>query len=192
MSGGCPAEESSAASSPRRPAISRASCWVQPVPVSAFFPFREILLPDGLAANCGEDGVDLGQRIEPRDEVASLFAFAQAMVESLSNETWQSRDFSGASHGWLIVDRRWVSARGLSYFSRGWDWSDLVGFSWIYSEAMSRRVVIGAYYLANAMNGPSHRTEPPASCQPEVPRIPIAEISHMLARGKLQPLGESA
>jgi hypothetical protein len=56
-----------------------------PFAIAALFPFREILLPDGFAAELrGHDGLHLGQRVEPPDERLARFALVPSWEQCLT------------------------------------------------------------------------------------------------------------
>jgi hypothetical protein len=42
--------------------------------------------------------LDLGERIEPRDEGGVGFAFAEALIEPLAEGGWQASDFTFSYH----------------------------------------------------------------------------------------------
>jgi len=72
----------------------------EPVPVAAVFPLGEVGRGEGLGGELGgEDGLDLGQGVEPVEEGWAGLVVEKAAVELVSDGEGETGDFSGAGHG---------------------------------------------------------------------------------------------
>jgi hypothetical protein len=72
----------------------------EPVAVAAVFPLGEVGRGEGLGGELGgEDGLDLGEGIEPVEEGGAGLVVEEAAVELVANGGGEAGDFSGASHG---------------------------------------------------------------------------------------------
>lgn len=74
----------------------------KPLQEAALVPGGEVGWVDRLAVEfAGQDGLDLGECIEPGNEFEALFAIVQALVELGANLQWEAGDFAGAggAHG---------------------------------------------------------------------------------------------
>jgi len=71
----------------------------EPFLVAALTPVGEVLLGDGEGVEVlGEEGLDLGEGIEPREDLRAELAILEAGVELGAKVVGQSGDFSGAGH----------------------------------------------------------------------------------------------
>ena len=67
-----------------------------PVAVAAVFPFREVLWVEGAPVELGgENGADLGERVEPFEDGFGLLAVLQTTIELLAEGVRETGDFSG-------------------------------------------------------------------------------------------------
>jgi len=72
----------------------------EPVAVAAVFPLGEVGRGDGLGGELGgEDGLDLGEGVEPLEEGWAWLVVEEAAVELVADGEGEAGDFSGAGHG---------------------------------------------------------------------------------------------
>ena len=70
---------------------------ILPVFEAALFPFGEILFGDGAAEEfLVKDGLDLGKRIEPKEEGLSGLVVFEAAIELVADGMREASDFAGA------------------------------------------------------------------------------------------------
>lgn len=68
----------------------------QPVGVAEDFPFRDVLLFDGLAGEvAGHEGLDFRQGVEPGDDAGAGHAVMDGAGDLIAEFTGQAPDFSG-------------------------------------------------------------------------------------------------
>jgi hypothetical protein len=71
----------------------------KPILEAALFPFGEVLFGDRAAFEfLVEDALNVGEGIEPFDELDSCFAVLEAKVEVFTQGVRETGDFSGPSH----------------------------------------------------------------------------------------------
>src|SRR5215831_16931269 len=102
-----------------------------PIAETAVAPFGEVLGADGRPPELGaEDVLNLGERVEPREERFGLFAFGEADVNLLVEFGGEASDFPGAGHAFAGVERGRVVRRSVrSRRSDGFHNSWSLGFS---------------------------------------------------------------
>ena len=72
----------------------------EPVAVAAIFPLGKVGRGEGLGGELGgEDGLDLGEGVEPLEEGSAGLAVEAAAVELVADGGGETGDFSGAGHG---------------------------------------------------------------------------------------------
>ncbi len=73
---------------------------LEPVGEAAAAPFGEVLFSDGAAVEVGgEDGLDLGEGIEPGEEGGGGLAVVEAGIELVADGGGEAGDFAGARRG---------------------------------------------------------------------------------------------